>query len=201
MIRFMQRHLSIVSCDPLAPIDTSRGQEPRIVIAACPPELAGGFSPDTSDPSRSAILLCSNRVYSKQHMEDTLAHEMIHWWDHCRFKVKWDDLRHHACSEIRAASLSGDCNISREWKRRNFAFSKQHQACARRRAILSVMGNPSCKDEAHAARAVDDVWQSCFGDTRPFDEVSRLRRHISSCCLISRVGRLTPFPHRSIKYP
>lgn len=37
---------------------------------------------------------------NKKHMEDTLVHEMIHAFDNCRFDVKWDDLRHHACSEV-----------------------------------------------------------------------------------------------------
>lgn len=45
------------------------------------------------------------------------------------------------------------------------------QACVRRRAILSVRANPKCPDEAAAARAVNEVWESCFNDTRPFDEV------------------------------
>lgn len=29
-----------------------------------------------------------------------------------------------------------------------------------------------CPDEAAAERAVNEVWGSCFSDTRPFDEVS-----------------------------
>jgi hypothetical protein len=32
-----------------------------------------------------------------------------------------------------------------------------------------------CPDEAAAERAVNEVWESCFGDTRPFDEVSCAR--------------------------
>ena len=45
------------------------------------------------------------------------------------------------------------------------------QACVRRRAILSVRANPACLDAASAERAVNEVWESCFSDTRPFDEV------------------------------
>ena len=45
------------------------------------------------------------------------------------------------------------------------------QACVRRRAVLSVMANPNCKDKESAERAVNEVWESCFNDTRPFDEV------------------------------
>jgi mitochondrial inner membrane protease ATP23 len=37
------------------------------------------------------------------HLEDTLAHEMVHAYDHLRFKLDWSgaDLRHAACSEVR----------------------------------------------------------------------------------------------------
>lgn len=45
------------------------------------------------------------------------------------------------------------------------------KTCVKRRAVLSVEANPSCKDRAMAERAVNEVWESCFKDTRPFDEI------------------------------
>jgi hypothetical protein len=45
------------------------------------------------------------------------------------------------------------------------------QTCVRRRAVMSVMANPNCPDKESAERAVNEVWESCFNDTRPFDEV------------------------------
>lgn len=56
------------------------------------------------------------------------------------------------------------------------------QACVRRRAILSVRANPSCPDEATAEQAVNEVWESCFNDTRPFDEVSCAFPTVFSWC-------------------
>ena len=38
--------------------------------------------------------------------------------------------------------------------------------------MLSVAANPACPDTETAERAVNEVWDSCFQDTRPFDEVS-----------------------------
>jgi mitochondrial inner membrane protease ATP23 len=35
--------------------------------------------------------------------------------------------------------------------------------------LLSVMANPNCQDKESAERAVNEVWESCFNDTRPFD--------------------------------
>lgn len=49
--------------------------------------------------------------------------------------------------------------------------SETFQACVRRRAVISVTANPACPDAAAAERAVNEVWDSCFNDTRPFDEV------------------------------
>lgn len=77
-------------------------------------------------------------------------------------------------SQIRASSLSGECRWAREFFRRGqWKLTQQHQECVRRRAILSVRARPFCKDEAHAEKVVNEVWESCFRDTRPFDEIYR----------------------------
>lgn len=59
---------------------------------------SGGFSPN------HGILICANEVRDRKHLEDTLAHEMVHAWDHLRWKVDWmgdKDLKHAACTEVR----------------------------------------------------------------------------------------------------
>jgi len=135
------------------------GEERRI-------RQGGGFSPD------HGILVCANEMRSQGHMEDTLAHEMVHAWDHLRFKVDWADLRHAACTEIRASTLSGECRWTREFfTRNNWTLTQQFQNCVRNRAVRSVMNRPSCKDDVQAVKVVNEVWDSCFADTRPFDEV------------------------------
>ncbi|PKY39350.1 hypothetical protein RhiirA4_351930 [Rhizophagus irregularis] len=131
----------------------------------CDESRSGGFSPD------HGILLCQNRFFSKKHQEDTMVHEMIHLFDHCKCKVDWNNCLHHACSEVRAASLSGDCRWTRELRRGFFNFTKQHQACTKRRAILSVKQNDACSAPGVAERAVAEVFENCFNDTQPFDEI------------------------------
>ncbi|KAF9522899.1 peptidase M76 family-domain-containing protein [Crepidotus variabilis] len=157
LLGFMMKHLKLAGCD----VPPS-----NILCAPCDMTKAGGFSPDPG-----AVILCGGHFFSKQHMESTIAHELLHLYDHCRFKVDWSNLRHHACSEIRANNLSGDCRFTRELRRGVVAFSKQHQACVRRRAVESVMANPACPNQETAERAVNEVWESCFNDTRPFDEI------------------------------
>ncbi|KAG6194936.1 Mitochondrial inner membrane protease atp23 [Claviceps purpurea] len=154
--------------------------ESNIFCRRCPSRLhengsvsrqAGGFDPNYG------ILICANEMRSRGHLEDTVAHEMMHAWDHLRWKVDWagdKDLKHAACTEIRASMLSGECRWRREaFTRGQWTVTQQFQNCVRRRAVQSVMGRPWCKDRDHATKAVDGVWDSCFADTRPFDEIYR----------------------------
>jgi inner membrane protease ATP23 len=60
----------------------------------------GGFSPE------QGIMLCANEMRNRKHVEDTLSHEMVHAWDHLRWKVDWGDLRHAACSEVCSIRIS-----------------------------------------------------------------------------------------------
>jgi mitochondrial inner membrane protease ATP23 len=53
-----------------------------------------------------------------------------------------------------------------------FTFTKKHQTCVRRRAALSVSANPYCDSKEQAEKIVNEVFESCWNDTRPFDEVS-----------------------------
>ena len=78
----------------------------NVICQRCPARLdedgqvhrqGGGFSPD------HGIMLCANEIRDKKHLEDTLAHEMVHAWDHLRWKVDWagdKDLKHAACTEV-----------------------------------------------------------------------------------------------------
>ncbi|KAK8125443.1 Mitochondrial inner membrane protease [Apiospora kogelbergensis] len=78
----------------------------NVVCRRCPARLtedgevhrqSGGFSPG------HGILICSNEVRNRSHLEDTLAHEMVHAWDHLRWKMDWTgdkDLKHAACTEV-----------------------------------------------------------------------------------------------------
>ena len=62
----------------------------------CETGMQGGFDPTYG------IKICANYTEGKSKMEDTMAHEMVHAYDHLRFKVNWDskDLRHVACTEV-----------------------------------------------------------------------------------------------------
>lgn len=69
--------------------------EDNIYCRRCEKRQGGGFSPEYG------IKICANEMTSKGVLEDTIAHEMVHAYDHLRFKLDWhDDLRHAACTEV-----------------------------------------------------------------------------------------------------
>jgi len=156
IIKFMLKEIAKIG-RPVDPTD--------LHCIPCDETRSGGFSPT------EGIIHCQNRFANRKHMEDTIAHELVHFYDDTKFKVDWYNCRHHACSEIRAASLSGDCKWTREILRGNFKFTKQHQACVKRRAVLSLRSNPGCSEPGMAEKIVAEVFESCFNDTRPFENI------------------------------
>ncbi|KAF2113476.1 mitochondrial inner membrane protease ATP23 [Lophiotrema nucula] len=159
VIRFMREEVGKLGGDL---------NEKNIHCRMCTKEQSGGFHID------HGILLCANKFRNQGHQEDTMAHEMVHAWDHLKWKVEPDNLKHQACLEIRASTLSGECRFTREFFTRNqWKITEQLQNCVRRRATLSLMARPGVKDDVHAAKIVNEVWESCFKDNRPFDEIYR----------------------------
>ncbi|KAF2795901.1 mitochondrial inner membrane protease-like protein ATP23 [Melanomma pulvis-pyrius CBS 109.77] len=157
IVRFMRDEVGKLGADL---------NERNIHCRLCTQEQSGGFHID------HGILLCANKFRNRGHQEDTMAHEMVHAWDHLKWKVESDNLKHQACLEIRASTLSGECRFTREFFTRNqWRITEQLQNCVRRRATLSLMARPGVKDDVHAAKIVNEVWDSCFTDTRPFDEI------------------------------
>ncbi|XP_034499929.1 mitochondrial inner membrane protease ATP23 homolog isoform X3 [Ailuropoda melanoleuca] len=117
------------------------------------------------------IVLCQNNIRNQSHMNRVVTHELVHAFDHCRAHVNWfTDLRHLACSEVRAANLSGDCSLVNEIFRLHFGLKQHHQTCVRDRAILSILAVRNISKEV-AQKAVDEVFESCFNDHEPFGRI------------------------------
>ncbi|KAM6215602.1 mitochondrial inner membrane protease ATP23 homolog isoform 1-T1 [Rhynchocyon petersi] len=132
----------------------------------CNGNVSGGF-----DASSSQIVLCQNNIRNQAHMNRVVTHELIHAFDHCRAHVDWfTNVRHLACSEIRAANLSGDCSLVNEIFRLHFGLKRHHQTCVRDRATLSILAVRNISKEA-AQKAVDEVFESCFNDHEPFGRI------------------------------
>jgi inner membrane protease ATP23 len=104
-------------------------------------------------------------------MNDVLTHELIHAYDDCRSTVDWDNLEHLACSEIRAANLSGDCFYWKEnFARLKFGWKAHQQDCVKERATKSILCVRDVS-ENEAKQIVDKVFSTCFKDTSPFERI------------------------------
>ena len=120
------------------------GRDIPVSCAPCPePDkgktpAAGGYMTDSS-----SIVMCQKwAAEMPSEVANTLVHELIHAYDDARAHIDWTNLVHHACTEIRAANLSGDCSFRRELNRSNISplhISMAGQRCIRRRAQLSVV--------------------------------------------------------------
>lgn len=77
-----------------------RALPPGLAAAPCP------AFPHHRTLARAAAPLAP--LDAQEEIDHALTHELVHAYDHCRAKnIDWTDCRHHACSEIRAAMLSG----------------------------------------------------------------------------------------------
>ncbi|XP_057857121.1 mitochondrial inner membrane protease ATP23 isoform X1 [Cryptomeria japonica] len=129
----------------------------------CGQSVSGGYQPG------HGIEVCSNHVTLQDEVNQVIIHELIHAYDECRVaNLDWSNCAHHACSEIRAGHLSGDCHFKRELLRGYFTLRGHEQECVKRRVLKSVNRNPSCSEEA-SKEAMEAVWDICYNDTKPFD--------------------------------
>jgi inner membrane protease ATP23 len=165
-IKFVREKMHEIGCD------TSK---PENFTFSCQPcgtnKVIGFFRAD--EHGNKGVTICEDNVeqykISGEHVERTVLHELVHAYDTCRAKVDCNDCRHLACTEIRAALLSGDCDMFNEWRRRNFAFKGQGVACVKRRAELSVAAHPNCAGEK-AKQVIEEVFDVCYNDTAPFEQ-------------------------------
>eukprot|EP01126_Amoeba_proteus_P062301 TRINITY_DN844_c0_g1_i1.p1 TRINITY_DN844_c0_g1~~TRINITY_DN844_c0_g1_i1.p1 ORF type:complete len:181 (+),score=19.57 TRINITY_DN844_c0_g1_i1:541-1083(+) len=130
---------------------------------SCPKAVSGFYD------NRTGIVVCENHALSKRQIQETLVHETIHAYDYCR-SHNADDCLSMACTEIRANSLSGECSFGNEVKRGHLHTRRQHRACVRRRALISLNHFPHCKDIAESV--VDATW-SCYDDRQPFEFIPK----------------------------
>ncbi|RKP20813.1 hypothetical protein ROZALSC1DRAFT_27727, partial [Rozella allomycis CSF55] len=128
--------------------------------------------PMIPDMSKDKILI--NQDYAGIVDEGiTIRHELIHAFDHCRIKdLNENDCYKIACTEVRAANLSGECKFTKEFMgatKYSLSFLGRKVSCVRRNAIKSLMGLPQCALKAH--EFVDAVLTSCYLDTAPLPSV------------------------------
>ena len=127
---------------------------------------AGYIWQDSREAKRGEIVIREDQITTPEEIERSLRHELIHAFDDARGVIEPTNCYHHACSEIRAARLSGDCFCREEFKRGHVDLLQSGVNCVRRRATLAVEQNPVCR--GYSTRAVERVFQQSYSDYEPF---------------------------------
>ncbi|KAI4348239.1 hypothetical protein L6164_008986 [Bauhinia variegata] len=153
MVKFLREHLEKAGC----PV-----RDDFFKATNCTTAASGGYTPGLG------ITFCSNVLRFQDEVNQVMIHELIHAFDECHAKVDWSNCAHHACSEIRANHLSGDCHFKRELLRGHMKLRGHEQDCVRRRVMKSMAVNPDCS-QAASKEAMEAVWDICYNDTKPFD--------------------------------
>lgn len=66
-------------------------------------------------PTYNSVWICANRFSSSWKFRQALIHELVHAFDFARAHIDPSDVRHVACSEIRAYNLSEQCGLRATW--------------------------------------------------------------------------------------
>lgn len=127
---------------------------------------SGNGSGGDSDEYQPRIVLCEDKKIDRQTFDNTIIHELIHAYDVCRAKIDWKKCEQHACTEIRASALSGECGMSRELLRGQYNIRGGHRECVKRRASKSLAANVYCKDSC--SDAIEAAFEQCYADVKPF---------------------------------
>lgn len=97
-------------------------------------------------PGGGGIVVCTNIEQYQYSVTQMIFHDLIHAFDDCRAEnLNWTNCVHHACSEIRANHLSGDCRFKWELLRGILKMRGLEPECIKRRVLKSLSANPFCK--------------------------------------------------------
>jgi hypothetical protein len=130
-----------------------------ITLQNCQQEYKAYYS-----PARKSIVMCSNHIYSPREFYETLAHELIHMYDHCSWNAKFNDVTNLACSEIRAATV-GEC-IQRPIENK--------RSCVTR---IATNATSTSFDKNQSAEAVQRLMTLCYQPVVMSKD--RIQQHLS----------------------
>lgn len=127
-----------------------------IICRACTDEGVEGLARAffATPPS---ITLCSNRLYRRSDIQESLVHEMIHAYDYLVREMDLTKCKRLACSEIRA-NREGEC--SGRWIE---LFDSARKTCTKNSAIHATQSIFPKKGR----ECVKVMFDECYADREP----------------------------------
>lgn len=122
--------------------------------------------------NKSIIGICQNFIKDEVTTQNSVVHELVHIYDQTRAHVDLNNCIHVACTETRAAALSGECTQDREQERgllSPFQASPGHfKQCVWRKAMNSLKFQPLCNQPEVCEKAMKFSFDRCLSDQSPF---------------------------------
>jgi inner membrane protease ATP23 len=153
-----------------------------LISIQCPQDaqFKAGYS-----PTHNKVWMCANLIHNPFQYRRLLAHELLHAFDFARAKIDPTNSQHIACSEIRAYTLSGECDLwtkffqyaADDWLGTKM-FSRKQQ-CVKDGALRSMGGTSESKV------AIDQVFDRCFRDHWPFTTEAHMDTRFRDSPMIS----------------
>lgn len=118
----------------------------------------------------------TNSSNDTSELRGQLAHDLILEYDRCRAHFNDLNIRHLACSQIRAFNLSGECRWIRELMKCNtglFTGYIMHQKeCVKRETKNKLLAQLNSEgknawSESEVDTAIERVFMRCYMDTEP----------------------------------
>ena len=138
----------------------------------CPQEAPhrAGYS-----PKHNVVWVCSNHVWNPFEFRRLVAHELVHAFDFARAKVDPKNLKHIACSEVRAWNLSGECELwTKSWDYFGGQYVGERKRCVRSSSVESVKQSGLKPSDQEAEAVVDEIFEKCRKDYWPFTHAPEL---------------------------
>jgi RHS repeat-associated protein len=147
--------------DILDKIKNSGCPEPKFDCKCC--DYSGFFDAETN-----TIWICED---SETSVATTVRHELIHALDKCQ-KADLDDCKQWACSEVRANSLSGDCEKGGDF----YEEGVSREECIKRYSAMSldIVPKSKCKPGKSYVEKVFNTCVCAAGTSPPPDFPKKL---------------------------
>lgn len=133
----------------------------------CSQPIGGMFTPE------NGVILCANNMVNFGNqliLLHTLTHELIHAYDYFNANFDFNNINHVAYSELRAASLSGECFMRLDENGISGLFDG-FERCVKRRAKLALDTNPNFSNKIKNSKVVEELYDRAIYDTEPFDTI------------------------------
>ena len=103
------------------------------------------------------IVLCADKIKTRQEFETVLTHELMHMFDHCSWNANFRSEEELTCSELRASAV-GEC-VPRRRKLQQPSMA-EHEKCAKLHAIKNMQGYGHSKQKSE--ELVRNAFHKCY---------------------------------------